>query len=394
MKIVFLSNYFNHHQKPLSDELYMLSDGNYHFIETMPMESERIKMGWESNSLPDYVIQSHNSHKEFQLSVKLVESAEVVIIGSAPELFIKQRLKEGKLVFRYHERPLKKGNELFKFPVRFFRWRKNNPKDANIFMLSASAYTAGDYSKFGLFRNKSFKWGYFTEVKLYDNLSELIEVKSKNSIIWVARFIDLKHPEVVCSIGEKLLKDGIDFKIDMIGDGELLEGIRNLINEKGLSKNIHLLGSVKPSVVRKYMEKSEIHIFTSDRNEGWGAVLNESMNSACVPISSHAIGATPFLINDGENGIVYEDGNTEDLYFKLKFLLTEPTIRKEMSFNAYNTIVDMWSPRNAASRFIELAEAILLEKELTLFEDGPCSKCEIISDNWFQQKKGKVHHND
>lgn len=46
MKIVFLSNYFNHHQQSLSNELFSLTNGNYYFIETMPIEEERVKMGW------------------------------------------------------------------------------------------------------------------------------------------------------------------------------------------------------------------------------------------------------------------------------------------------------------------------------------------------------------
>ena len=49
------------------------------------------------------------------------------------------------------------------------------------------------------------------------------------------------------------------------------------------------------------MEKSEIFLFTSDKGEGWGAVLNESMNSACAVVASHAIGSVPFLLKDGEN---------------------------------------------------------------------------------------------
>ena len=43
------------------------------------------------------------------------------------------------------------------------------------------------------------------------------------------------------------------------------------------------------------------------------------MNSACVPIASHSIGSTPYLIDNGVNGFIYQDGNEEDLYSKIKF---------------------------------------------------------------------------
>ena len=33
------------------------------------------------------------------------------------------------------------------------------------------------------------------------------------------------------------------------------------------------------------MEQADIYLFTSDRNEGWGAVANEAMNSACAMVA-------------------------------------------------------------------------------------------------------------
>ena len=46
MKIVYLSNYFNHHQKFLSDELFKLTDGNYLFVETAFLPQEKINLGY------------------------------------------------------------------------------------------------------------------------------------------------------------------------------------------------------------------------------------------------------------------------------------------------------------------------------------------------------------
>ena len=46
MKIVYLSNYFNHHQKFLSDELLKLTDGNYLFVETESLPQEKINLGY------------------------------------------------------------------------------------------------------------------------------------------------------------------------------------------------------------------------------------------------------------------------------------------------------------------------------------------------------------
>ena len=46
MTITFVSNYFNHHQKPFSDACYRALGEGYRFIQTEPMEEERVAMGW------------------------------------------------------------------------------------------------------------------------------------------------------------------------------------------------------------------------------------------------------------------------------------------------------------------------------------------------------------
>ena len=62
VKAVFISNYINHHQIPFSNALYEQLGDDYHFIQTEPMEEERIAMGWglDAATLP-YVVWADRS---------------------------------------------------------------------------------------------------------------------------------------------------------------------------------------------------------------------------------------------------------------------------------------------------------------------------------------------
>jgi len=64
------------------------------------------------------------------------------------------------------------------------------------------------------------------------------------------------------------------------------------------------------------------------------------MNSACAVVASHAIGSVPFLVEDGKNGLINKDGDTEDLYNKVKYFLEHPHERREMAKNAYRTMTE------------------------------------------------------
>lgn len=373
MKVLFLSNYFNHHQKPFSDAMYSKIGDGYTFVETIEMEADRVNLGWKLENLPSYVVTCDMLHSDREKYAKAILEADIVIVGSAPEELIRERIKQGKLIFRYSERPLKKGLELWKYPVRFVRWRLRSPFWKPIYMLCASAYTAGDYAKFGMFHDRCYKWGYFPETHRYEDISALITQKEEHSLIWVARYIDWKHPELAVEVARRLKADGYQFVLRMIGNGELLEATQKWVQESGLENKIRILGAMKPEEVRRHMEQSQIHIFTSDKQEGWGAVLNEAMNSGCVPVANRQIGSAPFLIRDGENGFLYD--SVDELYEKVKFLLDHQQERERMAVNAYHTIIDEWNAENAAVKFLELAETILEgEKRPGLFEDGVCSK--------------------
>ena len=79
MKLTFVTNYINHHQIPLSNELYGKLGNDYTFIQTEPMEEERIRMGWGGNfdKLP-YLKKYYED--EFECK-KLIITSDVVVFG-------------------------------------------------------------------------------------------------------------------------------------------------------------------------------------------------------------------------------------------------------------------------------------------------------------------------
>jgi glycosyltransferase involved in cell wall biosynthesis len=141
-----------------------------------------------------------------------------------------------------------------------------------------------------------------------------------------------------------------------------------MINEYQLEDYVHMMGAMRPEEVRKYMEKSEIFLFTSDQNEGWGAVLNESMNSACSVVVNSQIGSAPYLICDGQNGLHYHKGNADELFENVKTLMLQPTYRRKLGECAYHTMINTWNAQIAAQRLTQFAE-----NRAVFFADGPMS---------------------
>ena len=387
MKITFFSNFLNHHQLPFCLAMDRISGGKFTFVATTPVPAERLKMGYhDMNKQYPFVLTTYDSAENEQLAQVLAEKSDVAIIGDASDKYAVRRLKLNKLTFRYSERFYKHGLPCSRIPRALVgAWLHHGRfMRKPLYMLCASAYTAADCAVFRNYLGRTYKWGYFPEVKQQD-VCALIERKRKNDkpiLLWVARLIELKHPESAIHVAERLKKDGFDFELRIIGNGEMEQQLRTWIIEKKLENCVHMLGAMSPEAVRDHMEAADIFLFTSDFNEGWGAVLNESMNSACAVVASHAIGSVPFLLEDGKNGFIYKNGDENSLYERVIRLIEQPELREEMGRNAYQTLVEQWNADVAAERLIALAQELLDGKATDLFQSGPCSRAEIISNEW------------
>ena len=340
----------------------------------------RLDLGFEDlDQKYDFVVRSYESKEMYEEAKKLALESDVVIIGSTTDELIEERLKQDKLTFRYRARvfifPDGICNTIFNkdkmklFYNRHIKYRKNK----NLHMLCANAYGAKDFNRLGLYKNKTYKWGYFLENTIYD-IDKLLGEKEKNQktqIIWVARFIKWKHPEIVVKLARNLKKQNYNFKIQMLGTGKLEDKIKKQIKNNNLEDVIEVVGQVPSNEVKNYMEKANIFIGTSDSFEGWGAVINESMNAGCAIVASKKMGSVPFLIGNNDTGLMYD--NYKDLENKVKLLIKDSKLRKKFSKNAYNYITTKWTGELAAENIIKLFDSIINDKKVDL-QDGPASK--------------------
>lgn len=377
MKITFYSNFFTHHQEPFCLEMVKKYGDDFKFVSTIKITEERLNLGYKDMDYKyDFIVRAYENEKEYDRALKLAIDSDIVIMGSTSDIYIKERLKQDKITFRYCERIFFNGIKTFldkekrKLIIeKHVKYKKNK----NLYMLCASAYGAGDFAKLGAYKNKTFKWGYFPETRKY-NIDELITNKENNkpiNILWTGRFIECKHPEYMVKLAQKLVAEGYNFKIKMLGTGKLFNAISQAINAYNLNEHIELLGGVDSNKVRDYMEKANIFAFTSDKKEGWGAVLNEAMNSGCAVVANKYIGAVPFLVEDNKNGLIYTEFN--EFYDKVKLLVDNAKLRKQIYKNAYNTIINLWNSETATNNLIKIFEGVL-KNDIPEIQKGPASR--------------------
>ncbi len=370
--IVFVSNFFNHHQKPVADELYRLTSGNYRFIEMEEMPKSFKESGYPIYNDP-YIIRAWQTD-QYPTALKLIEDAEVVIYGGAEPLpLISERLKNRKITIEVGERWLKKGlinllsPNLLKWLSYYHFIFKNKP----VARLCSGGYCKNDMKLLKAFNGKCFKWGYFPTLPnvAIEELGKKF-INNPTQILWVSRFIKWKHPELVIELSDYLRKRHLNFKIKMYGEGVLRNHISDLVKKKELTSYIEICGAAPHNQILKEMQESPIFLLTSDQNEGWGAVVNEAMGCGCCVIANRRVGAAPYLINNMKTGIIYN--TKKDLFQSVTKLLEDPYKIEQIGRSAYKTIHGDWSAKTAAENLYTLITEIIEDKPTTI-KNGPCS---------------------
>ena len=370
MKIVFISNYINHHQLPFCNALHQKLGNDFVFVQTEPMEEERVSMGWNSNLTNLSYVKC--LYEDESLCRLLISECDVLIAGwtQRTDLII-ERVAARKLTVRIFERIYREGQwkaisprgliAKYKEHIRFRKYP--------VYLLCAGAYVASDFSLIKAYPNKMYKFGYFPEMKKY-HLDKLFAMKDSSGmieIVFAGRFIPLKHPEYMIWLARDLKEENErraqrgepllpNFRIHMVGSGELEHPLRTMVTRYGLLDQVLFYGFLPPEKVRLIMERCHIHVFPSNELEGWGAVVNESMNSGCAVVASAQAGAVPFLIKQWENGVAFFDNSYDKMKEAVIFLMTHGEAREEMANKAYHTIREYWNAQNVVDTLLYMIE--------------------------------------
>ena len=183
-----------------------------------------------------------------------------------------------------------------------------------------------------------------TKIKVLRNIPCLGEVrkhprKSDDVVVqlgFVGRLSNEKGVEILLQAFSRLLEE-FRLELHIVGDGPLKKSIEEKITELKLSSYVKMHGFVRtPGEIYKKLDMLVMPSLT----EGTPLTLLEAMSFG-LPVVASAVGGIPEIINDGDNGILVKPGDVEQLIKKIKQLIVDKNIRKEISQSALLTINDI-----------------------------------------------------
>lgn len=394
MRITFVSNYINHHQLPFCKAMSEYGDDvEFFFVQTMPMEEKRLQMGWGvDDKALTYVVRYYENEEQAK---DLILNSDIVLFGWTEDKIWdleQERLSSGRISFRVSERIYREGQWKFISPrglkkkyLEHIRYRK-----MPVYLLCTGAYVASDFHLIKSYPGRMLKWGYFPDAAGDEAVAK--RGSGRTRICWAGRLIDLKHPEFAVKLAAMLRDFGYDFCLDIVGDGPLKDKLSEMVKELSLADVVNLTGGKDPKEVLSYMRGADIFLFTSNYLEGWGAVVNEAMQSGCAVVASGEAGAVPYLIEDGVNGLIYEDGSYEKFAAKVKYLFDNRNKIPVFGQKARDTINNKWNAKNAATELVRFCTELESGKDPVMAPDGPMSPAPVLSPPGFIRTLQEKNH--
>ena len=102
----------------------------------------------------------------------------------------------------------------------------------------------------------------------------------------------------------------------------------------------------------------------------------------CCIIASEEMGSVPYLIKDGTNGLSFRRGDFKVASDKILQALSDADLARRLGAEAKKSVDGIWSAREAAVRFAELAKCVSYGKgtDFAVFQpwpDGPLSRAGV-----------------
>jgi glycosyltransferase involved in cell wall biosynthesis len=198
-----------------------------------------------------------------------------------------------------------------------------------------------------------------------ENISKIKEkygIENKKIILYVGRLIKRKGIEYLIQAFYSLKKDINDTVLMIIGDGECKNELQSLSKDLKIEEDVYFIGNVENEKLPSYYLLADICIVPSvtlDIGDPWVFVLNEAMYFEKPVIATDAVGAAFDMIQNGKNGFIVPEKDSESLYKSMKEILSKTDLKESMGIKSKTIIKEKFRYKNMVDGFKDTINYLL-----------------------------------
>jgi glycosyltransferase involved in cell wall biosynthesis len=177
------------------------------------------------------------------------------------------------------------------------------------------------------------------DLKKFDQLQNTSKPDVKQPVLIIGNAGRLEHQkgqEYLIELASLLHKKGLDFVIKIAGTGRKYQDLEQLIQEKGLSSKVQLLGFVEN--IPAFMAQLDVYVHTAHW-EGFGFVLVEAM-AASKAVVAFDTSSNPEIIGRDGAGFLIPYPQLDLMADQIQLLAHDAALRMKAAAKARERVAD------------------------------------------------------
>lgn len=172
-------------------------------------------------------------------------------------------------------------------------------------------------------------------------------------VISAGRYMSEKGFDMLLEAWHLLCQDFSDWHLYIFGNGDRTKYLQ-IVSKYDMTPSVHLLPATND--IAEEFSKSSLCVMSS-RYEGFGLVLAEAMSCGLPCVSFDCPYGPREIITDGEDGLLAENGNIQNLAKKMMIMMGDENLRRQMGEKAMENI-RRYEPEAIMSQWINLFQTL------------------------------------
>lgn len=158
---------------------------------------------------------------------------------------------------------------------------------------------------------------------------------------------------VVPEIIKDVLRQGIDLRITVIGEGGKEDWVKEQLAEEYDAGILRMTGGLPHNQVYDYLAKSDIFLYPTHL-DAFGLVIAEAMINGAVPLVTLLDGITDDLVEDGKSGFLFRRDDINAFADRIVQLATDRPLLSRMSMEAKTRAEKLFSLNTMKRNYLRL----------------------------------------
>ena len=199
-----------------------------------------------------------------------------------------------------------------------------------------------------------------------EKLKNELKIGDKKIILYIGRLIRMKGVDYLIEAFARYKKENTDIALVIVGKGDYQHELEQLSKDLNIDDSVFFVGYIEYEHLPAYYLLCNICVVPSIiylKGDAWVFVVNEAMYFGKPIIATEAVGAAYDMIQNGKNGYMIPEKDSNSIYISMKKILSNDKLEVKMGAESKKIYEEGFREKNMIEGFSKAVEYVQLLKQ-------------------------------